>query len=554
MRGLISPLLAAGLAWLEPAAAQDGPWNHRLLLAISEDGMQWEVRPEILAERASVPELFLDPQGRPTLLFVDAAGPRERLGALQRRPDGAWERVHTNLQGADPNVVRLSDGSYRAYVKAGPDGAIAAYASEDGLIWTLLGEVFRDPRYPQATDPDVFQTPEEWVMLLSLGPRLLRCTSGDGLSFTTDGTVVELGGSVSDTVAVPGGWRTFFHVNPDPRTGSAMRIRSAFSADGKTWQIEPGDRVLPPPAGPAALGVADPAPVQLADGSWWMAIKSFIAPAELARRPPAGGLETHRVGSATSADGLTWLRDEGVRLSGASVPAAINDADQRVLLYYVRPPEEPGKPESVACAVSADGLDFHPEPAFQIEGLGALKAVDPSIVRDQEGRFRLYYLASNHPGDPAAGPNPHAIHLAVSDDGVRFRETASVFEYPDLVDPDVFAYREQWWMFVFAGGRTIMAESPDGYRFEYRGTLPLPGWGTTAPVLLPDGRLRLYAFDQRTPAGNVVRSFLSEDGMEWIPEEGDRLRAAPDEQITDPYVIPWRGGYKMYLKIAPARR
>ena len=138
-------------------------------------------------------------------------------------------------------------------------------------------------------------------------------------------------------------------------------------------------------------------------------------------------------------------------------------------------------------------------------------------------RFRLYYLASNHTGDPAAGPNPHAIHMAVSLDGIRFWETGPVFEYPDLVDPDVFRFQDQWLMFVFARNSTIIARSADGTLFSSEGALSPPAWGTTAPVTLPDGRLRLYAFDQRTPAGNVVRSFLSTDSINWTAEEGDRL-------------------------------
>jgi hypothetical protein len=538
------------------AAAQDGPWNHRVLLAVSADGLNWTVRPETLVERASVPELFLAPDGRPTILFVDASGAREGIGAIVRDDSGVWRRVATNLRDVDPNVIRLTDGTYRAYVKAGLDGAMAAYASSDGLNWTPLGVVFRDARYPNATDPDVFQTPAEWVMLLSLGPRLLRCTSQDGLSFTTDGTILDFGGAVSDTVKVEGGWRTFFHVNPDPRTGARMRIRSAFTADGKTWRVEDGDRVVPPAAGPAALGVADPAPVQLADGSWLMAIKSFIAPAGQGPAPPVqtGGIATHMVGSATSPDGLQWTRDDGIRLSSASVPAAINDNDERVLLYFVQPPGQPGKPETVACAVSTDGIRFEREPAFSIEGLSTLKAVDPSILKDGEGRFRLYYLASNHQGDPAAGPNPHAIHMAHSEDGILFREAGSVFEFPDLVDPDVFRFNGEWWMYVFARNRTVIAKSQDGARFTFEGDLALPGWGTTAPVTLPGGRLRLYAFDQRTPVANVVRSFISSDGVNWTVEEGDRIKAGPEEQITDPFVIPWRGGYKMYFKITPVAR
>jgi hypothetical protein len=107
------------------------------------------------------------------------------------------------------------------------------------------------------------------------GPRLLRCSSQDGLKFQA-GEMIDIGGSVSDTVAVKGGWRAFFHVNANPRTGGKMVIRSAFTADGRTWRVEAGDRVKAPDAGPARLGVADPAPLRLANGTWLMALKSFI--------------------------------------------------------------------------------------------------------------------------------------------------------------------------------------------------------------------------------------------------------------------------------------
>jgi hypothetical protein len=49
------------------ADAQDGQWNHRVSLATSGDGLMWTVPPETLAERASVPGLFLSPDDRPTI-------------------------------------------------------------------------------------------------------------------------------------------------------------------------------------------------------------------------------------------------------------------------------------------------------------------------------------------------------------------------------------------------------------------------------------------------------------------------------------------------------
>lgn len=269
--------------------------------------------------------------------------------------------------------------------------------------------------------------------------------------------------------------------------------------------------------------------------------------------PGGGTLHSHQVHSASGRDGLDWTRDEGIRIESASVPCAINDADRRVLLYYVQPPNEPGKPETVACSSSTDGMTFRREEGFRIEGLSTLKAVDPTILKDASGKFHLYYLASDQRGDPAAAPGPHAIHLAISDDGVNFRERGVVFRHEGLVDPDVFRFKGRWLMYVFAKRATIIAASPDGLKFSYMQDMDPPGWGTTAPVPLADGRLRFYAFEQRVPSGNAVGSFLSKDGINWEQETGERLRASVGEQITDPFVIRWRGGYKMYFKASPAR-
>jgi hypothetical protein len=293
----LRPLAAAILLTLAlPSAAQsdrpqrrpapgDGPWSHRILLARSEDGLSWTADDHVLAESASVPELFEGPDGRAIVLFVD--GLKQKTGALRERADGTWERVESNLPGVDPCVVKVADRRWRAWVKAGLDGAVDVHESADGLTWTRLGECFRDPAYPNATDPDVFRTKVGWVMLLSLGPRLLRCTSDDGLAFEA-GETLELGGSVSDTVAVDGGWRTFFHVNAAPPSGK-MHIRSAFTADGRTWKAEDGVRLAAPAQGPAARGVADPAPLRRRDGTWLMAVKSFMEPESAPEGPEGRG-------------------------------------------------------------------------------------------------------------------------------------------------------------------------------------------------------------------------------------------------------------------------
>ena len=262
---------------------------------------------------------------------------------------------------------------------------------------------------------------------------------------------------------------------------------------------------------------------------------------------PTGGPYTHKILSASSVDGLNWTRDAGVRLEHASVPCAVADGN-RILLYFVDADRRPGKPESVNCAVSYDGIKFEKQP-FVIAGIPTRKAVDPSVLKDANGLFRLYYFGSDADSDPASQAEKHEIHLALSDDGIRFREVGVVFRYPGLVDPDVFFFKGMWFMYVFGDGNTCIATSPDGYHFSYRQELGLPGYGTVAPLSLNDRRLRLYAFEQRKPTGNAFVSFLSTDGINWSREEGVRLKGANNEQITDPFVIRWKGSYKMYFKI-----
>ncbi|MBI4864938.1 MAG: hypothetical protein HY815_32470 [Candidatus Riflebacteria bacterium] len=236
-----------------------------------------------------------------------------------------------------------------------------------------------------------------------------------------------------------------------------------------------------------------------------------------------------------------------MRVDHASVPCAVVRGG-RILLYYVDAVLGPGRPfESIGCAVSDDGLAFVKQP-FSLEGLPSQKALDPSVLVDPDGRFRLYYHASDiQPGEVG----DHSVRVALSDDGVNFRDAGLAFRHEALVDPDVFLHGGRWLMYVFGRGRTVIATSRDGLRFAYDRPLGLDGFGTVAPVPLPDRRLRLYAFEQRRRSGNRVLSFLSGDGLSWTQEEGVRLHAGETEAITDPFVVPFRGGYRMFFKVEP---
>jgi len=194
------------------------------------------------------------------------------------------------------------------------------------------------------------------------------------------------------------------------------------------------------------------------------------APARRQRLPvrmDPGGPYAHKICSASSENGLKWSRDPGVRMEHASVPCAVAEDGQRMLLYYVDADRGPGRFESVGCAVSDDGMDFRKKP-FSIEGLRAAKALDPCVVKDQTGRFRLYYFASS-PG--RQDEDRHENHLAVSEDGWHFKELGTCFVHPRLVDPDVFFFKGTWFMYVFGRGRTVIATSSDGRKFDYHSDL-----------------------------------------------------------------------------------
>ena len=103
---------------------------------------------------------------------------------------------------------------------------------------------------------------------------------------------------------------------------------------------------------------------------------------------------------------------------------------------------------------------------------------DVTIVRLDDGRYRLY---GGSPDDP------HAVDSYISNDGLNFQKE-------------------------------------DGHRLT-KAFLPFV-------LKLSDGRFRLYYTDQETPigeyGGRAIKSAISEDGLNFTVEEGDRLTYTGD--------------------------
>lgn len=144
-----------------------------------------------------------------------------------------WTPVSTTLL-ADlgcgvPNVVRLSDGTWRLYyVRGGPGLEHGTYlaTSADGLVWNPT---------------DTLLTPRDFV-----DPSVVQLSDGSWLMFTAD----------------------FSSVQPPP-PGFVQRLYVGTSENGLAWDF--GDSA-PLYAAPTGQGAFDPDAVVLPDGSvriWW---------------------------------------------------------------------------------------------------------------------------------------------------------------------------------------------------------------------------------------------------------------------------------------------
>ncbi|MBN1166485.1 MAG: hypothetical protein JXA44_05060 [Methanospirillaceae archaeon] len=263
------------------------------------------------------------------------------------------------------------------------------------------------------------------------------------------------------------------------------------------------------------------------------------------------GPYVHSITSAVSADGITYATSGTIILQHASVPAAVLAPDGRIFLYYVDASDiMQNKPESTEIAISQDGgITFTPYD-LTIEGIPTDKALDPAVVILPDGRYRLYYYASDK--EPTGQNDAHEIRSAISEDGITFSDEGVAFLWPGLVDPDVWWNGTAWNMYVYsiAQGQTIIATSDDGVHFTYKEPLDLKNIGTTGPVLLDDGSFRLYAFEQNQE-GNII-SFRSEDGITWNREPGVRIEKPKSAMISDPSAVHLPdGSWMLFYKLAP---
>ena len=257
---------------------------------------------------------------------------------------------------------------------------------------------------------------------------------------------------------------------------------------------------------------------------------SDITPGSGAGAPPGGttndGPWNHRVMSATSSDGLTWVKDNRIISDQASVPDAILENEDNIRVYYV----DWYNGHVISVALSHDGVNWiYKKITIQGEVAGSqtgISPVDPDIVLLQDGRYRLFYM---YAGGIYSAISNYGINF-VKEDGVRYQQEGMVY------DPDVVKMGDVWRMFVSLDIRNLSTVSSDGLSFSRENELPFDGSvSCTIPV---ENGYRMYYIKQ----GGIYSSFSS-DGRNWV-FEGLRL-----DNAADPTVIRLSDGiYKMFYK------
>lgn len=268
-----------------------------------------------------------------------------------------------------PNVVAVPGGGFRMYLSRSGPGldydhvptVILSARSADGERWEL--------------DPG--------VRLAPYGPHAdVRVVCPD---------VVPL---------AEGGYRMYFE--GQPAAGPAV-ILSARSSDGLAWEPEPGVRFGDPArrlGSPRAVYVGD-------DGSGRARVRLYF---HSYTQPLRGGLDAgNHILSAISDDGLVFTPEPGVRIAqeGPLQTFAVYAAEALLLgdgtyrMYYAGWTEEPLRGR-IFSATSRDGLDWvrDAEPNVEFGGRhDATKCSEPCVMRLPDGRYRMFYEACDAVGE-----------------------------------------------------------------------------------------------------------------------------------------------------------
>lgn len=268
-----------------------GPWASRLMIAFSDDGLNFVSINQILSDQADVPDAILMPDGEVRVYYVTMCPDevRNEIVVAVSRDAVEWTYKSVIINGmqdiqpiaVDPTVEYSQDGRIRMYFTAppaSPNSSPQSYSaiSADGYVFEMEPETRFGVEDSHVLDPTVLLIGDTWHYFAGgLPGSNYHATSPDGLNFTRQENVVVNDFLFANGIAVEGGYRYYGFIQ-QAGTGIAS-IYSVFTTDGQIWEIDNGVRLqLDESSSLEAVGVKDPAVVQLPDGRYLMIYSTII--------------------------------------------------------------------------------------------------------------------------------------------------------------------------------------------------------------------------------------------------------------------------------------
>jgi hypothetical protein len=271
-----------------PGRDGDGPWNRRLALAVSLDGLSFHTADDYLSDQAVDAAVVEDVRGWIYAYYRGwTVGPETDRLAVARSDDGGttWLHLRLDLSGLpDLSNLKLAgahllpNGTFRLFVGRDDGGETHLHRLEgsDGIRFADRGPVFAAPAATMPA-PRVLRWASQWHLYGGdSGGDHTYARSTDGVSFVA---------MSPDPQAPPAGWAFGSAVSLHDGThraygyrASGDRILSWSTSDGASWAQDPGER-LEPASGSAARAdpLEAPAVVLLAGGWYLMAYTTSIS-------------------------------------------------------------------------------------------------------------------------------------------------------------------------------------------------------------------------------------------------------------------------------------
>lgn len=270
--------------------------------------------------------------------------------------------------------------------------------------------------------------------------------------------------------------------------------------------------------------------------------KPAVSSSPFSSRGDPRGPYYHQIFSATSSDGLTWIKANNLIFDHASVPGAVL-FNQKIYLYFV---DASSEEDQLSVAVSENLGKTFDKKKVSIENTCTGCAVDPhpEVIN---GKIHLYYF--QNPIVSGGKEESAKIYSAESTDGINFVKATLAFENPQIItDPDVFETSEDWRMFVSEGTNLILAISSDGGKTFTKDASFSWNKGGVCDTLKMDEVYRTFYCGQ-----GGIKSATGADVGELLEEAGTRIKGEAGEIVCDPTIIQLPdGSYLMFYKIQKA--